>query len=63
MVGKSYGKTLMPGWAMGTLGYHTDDGKIYHSKNHDSFGYSDHDTKGLSLSVSPAILGIFALFL
>ena len=25
----------MPGWSNGTVGYHVDDGKIFHDKNPD----------------------------
>jgi len=25
----------MPGWSEGTVGYHVDDGKIFHGKNPD----------------------------
>ena len=25
----------MPGWSEGTVGYHVDDGKIYHAKDPD----------------------------
>ena len=26
----------MPGWSKGTVGYHVDDGKIFHAKNPDN---------------------------
>ena len=35
-VWKGYGDShSMPGWSKGTVGYHVDDGKIFHAENPD----------------------------
>ena len=35
-VWKGYGAShSMPGWSKGTVGYHVDDGKIFHAENPD----------------------------
>ena len=41
MVHEDYDKSKMPGWCEGTLGYHSDDGKIYHDSN------DGKETKGI----------------
>lgn len=46
MVDENYDTSRMPGWENGSLGYHTDDGKIYHN---DTTG---RETKGLKDSVN-----------
>ena len=39
----------MPGWSKGTVGYHVDDGKIFHDKN----PYKGDEVEG---NISRAIL-------
>ena len=41
MKGDKYKTTQMPGWRKESLGYHTDDGKIYYNAT------SGRETKGL----------------
>ena len=63
VVPTGYTGTVMPGWEKQSLGYHTDDGKIYHSRpqlRYDCFGY---DTEGLSLYISFFFFFVFLLFL
>lgn len=41
MVDKKYNMSYMPGWDNESVGYHTDDGKIYHNDDYDG-----KETKG-----------------
>lgn len=41
VVDKKYNMSYMPGWDNESVGYHTDDGKIYHNDDYDG-----KETKG-----------------
>ncbi|XP_068739836.1 short transient receptor potential channel 7-like [Montipora capricornis] len=63
VVPNGYKNILMPGWTMCSLGYHTDDGKIYHSNNHDgSFNGFDYDTKGHRMARRGDLIRCTAMF-
>ena len=43
---EEYEMKKMPGWERASLGYHTDDGKIYQCKDAENNDYYGKETKG-----------------
>ena len=50
MVCEDYTLTEKPGWEKGSVGYHIDDGKIYHNDS------SGKETEGLENGVNKKIV-------
>ncbi|XP_068739838.1 uncharacterized protein [Montipora capricornis] len=62
VVPTGYSETVMPGWEKQSLGYHTDDGKIYHSSAQLRYDYFGHDTEGHRMARRGDLIRCTAMF-
>ncbi|XP_068731483.1 short transient receptor potential channel 6-like isoform X2 [Montipora capricornis] len=61
LVPEDYLRTSKPGWEMGSLGYHLDDGKIYHSIG-SANDYSGKDNEGHRMARRGDLIRCTAMF-